>query len=267
MGVFTHDYRKAVLVLYADENGPSEETVKSYGVNMNALKDKTGQDLLTAAAAERKRLQDTIVKLKRIDIPVQYNPSSISFLGSKKDLPIKKMTDNFVSDIPHQTNNKASLVFQTTLIFEDIDRRDAFMYDNVSLTAKDVVTDIGGAAARKMGLLGPKKTEYSVADAANGIVAMLLSPVTRQVGFHWGELSFDGVVKQASVNYTMFNKVGNPILAEVQLEIVQEIARQEAKIYWNNAFTKVFSGDVDSAQFGGKSDAQSASNILNLDFL
>ncbi|MCR5032412.1 MAG: hypothetical protein K6A92_06085 [Lachnospiraceae bacterium] len=194
---------------------------------------------------------------------VQYNPSSI-YLDTSAGL--REIDNSSISNILNnqitQINTEAITTLGMQLIFDDMNQMDAFGLDASMMSTGGAAALIGEGVSAAMG-----KT-YSVRTEVEGLMACLLSPVTRRVIFTWSDMVFRGELNQVNANYTMFNKKGEPIRATVELAIQQDhqTERAEKGGYWDKAFTKAFGEQVQNKTSGGASMLNKVGNnsIMNL---
>ncbi len=194
-----------------------------------------------------------------LPMQVQYNPSALYLDTSSAGL--REIDNSSVANLG--TNQIAQITTPTIttlgmqLIFDDVNTQDAFMFDALDISA-------GGAMSHVMNLA----REHSVKKYAEGLIACLMSPITRQIIFYWSDMVFRGELFQVNVNYTMFNRKGEPIRATVELTIQQtaETESTEKGGYWDTAFTRAFGEADENLDTGGASGVQKAlnNNLLNL---
>jgi len=120
------------------------------------------------------------------------------------------------------------------------------MTENLNPTAGNVVDMIG------QGIRTAMDDMHSIKAQVEGLIAMLLHEKTRRVVFFWSQMFFHGEVESVDATYTMFNKLGDPIKANVNLTIRQAASGDEYKSdeeYWDKAYKQVFkeTGMVSSA--------------------
>ncbi|MCR5093435.1 MAG: hypothetical protein K6B72_05630 [Lachnospiraceae bacterium] len=193
---------------------------------------------------------------------VQYNPSSI-YIETQSGLQEKDNRDasNIVNNQITQINAPTTTTLGMKLIFDDMDVADAFMLDSAPLS----VAGIANAVAKKKDI---KRTEYTVQKEVEGLIACLISPITRDVIFAWSDMIFRGQLFQVNANYTMFNKRGNPVRAEVEITIQQgkDGESSDKGGYWDTAFTRAFGDESGDKLSGGASSLMQNTNnaLLNL---
>ncbi|MCR5251314.1 MAG: hypothetical protein K6E50_11970 [Lachnospiraceae bacterium] len=167
-----------------------------------------------------------------VALTVQYNPASISI---DTTAGVREMESKNVSNVVQnqrtviETNCITSL--RTQLVFDKMNVLDAFMLDSSMLSTGTIPNVVDNIFAK-----------HSVRTIAEGLMACLLSPLTRKVIFVWSKMIFAGNLNQVMINYTMFNKAGNPVRCTVDLEIQQnhEMDKNEDGSYWAKAFEKTF---------------------------
>ena len=175
------------------------------------------------------------------DMPVQYNPSSLSF-SSRAGL----IEEDGPGEAGIGTHMSAILPPETTLsfdlIFEAIETEDAFL----SYTKQQSIAE---ALGKKRISSADNKTrtqnnECSVQRQVDGLLSLVMQVATKQVEFVWGGMSFKGELEDVNAEYTMFNAKGNQILAKVSLSICQAQADSDNRTntseetYWEDAWKK-----------------------------
>lgn len=175
------------------------------------------------------------------DMPVQYNPSSLTFSSRagliEEDGPGEAGLGSHMSAIlPPET----TLSFE--LIFEAIETEDAFL----SYTKQQSIEESLGKRriASADNKTKAQNNECSVQRQVDGLLSLVMQVSTKQVEFVWGSMSFKGELEDVSAEYTMFNTRGNPILAKVSLSICQAQADSDNKTnaseetYWKDAWKR-----------------------------
>lgn len=188
-----------------------------------------GQDLAQAVAGKLDKAcllmhaasKNTGVKTKEQFVPVrvQYNPNSIALSGERDFHQNKDRT------VAAETSGKyrqedvypVNMVLHTDLIFDAVQLADAF-----SAADAGKYSETGAVRTIAEKVCGT----HSVQDMAELFVAAVCSAYTSAVCFSWGKQMFWGVLTKADVQYTMFNRAGNPIRAKVSIEIRQDTIRQ-----------------------------------------
>lgn len=167
-------------------------------------------------------------------VKVQYNPSSLYF-DTTAGVREWNQTEagNLGNNQITQLNNGIITTLGVQLVLDDMNQMDAFGMDASMLST-------GGAAS--LISEGLAKRNFSVRKQCEGLVACLFSPVTRKVMFCWSNMFFRGDLNQVNVNYTMFNKRGEPIRATVDIMIQQnaEKYKDEKNGYWDKAYKRAF---------------------------
>ena len=178
-------------------------------------------------------------------IEVQFNPSSIKISGHAGDDDVQ--ITNFTQDGRGVSRGAANLQmdFSVSLIFDQVSNTAAFQQDLLTISSSrgiqmggKIVTDVVG------GFFGGGKPQ-SVQVMVEAFIAALRNDKTRMVCFEWGELCYEGMLRQVNTNYTMFDMLGNPVRAEVGL--VLYLMETSAKgisdytdRYWAVAYEEAF---------------------------
>lgn len=177
-----------------------------------------------------------------IPIQVQYNPSTLQYhsdLGGRRRINaiegVGAGGDGMsIKSIPQNTE------LSCTLVFEKINVNDAFIQASEGWNASlgNVTSTIGSAVNKIKG--GSSEEPYSVRKEVEGFLALLSTTYTRDVIFFYGKICFHGELTVASANYKMFNKRGDPILAEVSIRIRQNNENLYDQKRWKNSFEALF---------------------------
>lgn len=184
----------------------------------------------------------SLMEGRYIPIQVQYNPSTLQYhsdLGGRRRInPIEGVgaggDGQSIKDIPKNTE------LSCTLIFEKINVNDAFIQASEGWNASigNMTSTVGSAVKKLAGGTGDEP--YSVRKDVEGFLALLSTTYTRDVIFFYGKICFHGELTMAAVNYKMFNKKGDPILAEVSIRIRQSSKNKYDQKRWKNSFDALF---------------------------
>ncbi|MBQ3105169.1 MAG: hypothetical protein IJC59_04815 [Lachnospiraceae bacterium] len=197
-------------------------------------------------------------------LEVQFNPNSLYFetvAGRDVEYDGGNLGTRSTNQIV-QVKHPAATTLSFELIFDDFNPQDAFMVENIGMTAGNLVT-MGGSTVKKV-----RGGKYSVQPQMDGLISLMTRNETRQVIFFWGKMCFPGELVNVNCRYTMFNRAGNPIRGVVRLSIRQgeNSKYTQNSRYWNEAFGKLFGkGGINSTSkaTGGFSKATN-NNFLNL---
>jgi len=207
-----------------------------------------------------------------IPVQVQFNPSSISFQGNAGDIRRESVGGHGENQF-QQYDSPSETIMAMELYFDDVNNKDAFMMDGDSSILGDLTT-IGGITQRaEQGLSALRGKRYSVQDSTELLVAAMVQTYTRNVGFAWNKMLFWGELVGVQVQYTMFNKVGEPVRARVLIQIRQDQkfkddesdADYKTEADWEKAFENMFKDNAGNNAFGIKNSA--ATNWMNGNFL
>ncbi|MDR1572686.1 MAG: hypothetical protein LBS24_00040 [Clostridiales Family XIII bacterium] len=246
--------KKAFLVIHRQEafetsGGSSVSELAEKVLLLSANADMGGAEIsqLLGGAAKAHVMQ------------VQYNPSSIEFLANSEPIPVNRLQQNVVSNIPSQHTRPPSVSMSVELVFDAVNVKDSFMADKANITG-----GLGGVVTAGAGVVNRAKgAEYTVRPQTNALLAAVLRQTTNHVTFHWSGMTFNGIVTQAQARYTMFSVSGRPVRSVVRLVFEQKLNKVDEK-YWENAFNKCFGDESADGVSGGRSLGQSAGNLLNL---
>lgn len=291
---------KAVLVFVdtglKEVNLENFKEVKSYGASrgMNSLKSYDRSNELLGAGKQRisKTTVDTSAvvsalqgagndmdslteglaraNLKARKFIVQFNPSSLKITARGGGrYPISNygsVGDNQAGKIEYRALDPYITV-GFTLIFDETNLADAFMEERFTLGATTVAKNIATAAVGK---------EYTVRPRVEGFLAALRNEAHRTMIFQWGTLRYTGVLNTLSCTYTMFNTVGNPIRAEVQLGMLMGSTPEDSMDglsyldYWKKRYQDILKAHGDEIGDGRYSSMKTGnvksqySNLINL---
>ncbi|MBQ3789309.1 MAG: hypothetical protein II800_00085 [Lachnospiraceae bacterium] len=203
-------------------------------------KKASGDEIRNAFAAQKFRA-----------MKVQYNPSSLRFRTSAGSFNQRQGLGDESIQQQITIERAPETVLQVQLLFDQTNVYDAFISSNLDL-------GVGNAVAGAADLLGG---DYSVREPVEALVSLLLYKETKQVVFYWSSMYFHGELSMVDVNYTMFNKKGNPIRAQVNLEILQSDSALEYlsdREYWDSAFNEAF------GEAGFSVDTDASEDIVNV---
>lgn len=200
-------------------------------------------------------------------LKVHFNPSSLHFSTNAGTYQHNVMSPEGTEQ-SNQTINPPETELSVELVFDNVDIRDAFMFEGVKNPSvmgeiKDKVRSLGGGSG------------YSLQDEIEGIIGLVTSARTRRVEFDWGELMFAGEVNSINASYTMFNPKGEPIRAKVSLTITEQAPidkkgkplKNDLDTRWEKSFDKIFEQRLGSSSqdtmFNPNSKLDAVKNILN----
>ncbi|MDE6640494.1 MAG: hypothetical protein K2K63_08220 [Acetatifactor sp.] len=167
---------------------------------------------------------------------VQFNPSEISLSGYGGGLFRKTDYSEKGGNIGY---GKASvrINLNVKLIFDKTDPQDAFMEDKFNMSTTGILTGTAKAVRSATG-----KKDNSVQAEVEGFIAALRSKYTRQITFQWGTMNYTGILNRVSAQYTMFNVLGLPIRAYVDLSLAcaDEKVSPESMGMWKDHYERLF---------------------------
>ena len=233
-GSQTNEDISGLRSLVKKRNKSSEKVAKRAGQT-------TDQATILAEAAKTKmseaELAAAMLSKGFVPVRVQYNPSSVKMysVGGK----IKKFSamGNETMNSMTSTDKKTSTYLSVTLIYEDINLADAFGTSGLGVNVSDAADAVKSTALNAIGI------GYSVKKPVEGLISLLMTKETRQIIFVWNNMFFHGELISVNANFTMFNKLGNPIRATVDLQIQQTNGDEtfaSDKQYWDDAFDAAF---------------------------
>lgn len=247
---------------------------KTFKVDTDAASEKLHKEIMQAA---KDRLQDNgsssfsnigypeISRMAKnngyLALGVKYNPETIHFESDAggKSKEARQGVGGVGDTLMYQTMTRTQISMSCTLVFEEINIYDAFInnFESVSLNP-GALTSLGASTAKKFlnakkkeelgDMMNPYDEPYSIRRYLEGFMSLLLHECTRDVIFYWGKSCFHGILTSVTSNYKMFNKVGAPILGEINIRITQynsqgKSDKSASDVQWEEAYKKVFGED------------------------
>lgn len=145
---------------------------------------------------------------------VQFNPNEVTLTGHGGGLASQTDFSKRGSSIGFDKAD-VRITMNMKLIFDKTDPQDAFMGDKFNMSATSIATGTVKAVRSATG-----KKDNSVQAEVEGFIAALRSRYTRRITFYWGTMNYSGILNKVSAQYTMFNVLGLPIRAYVDLSLV-----------------------------------------------
>lgn len=245
---------KAVLIIgdtseveITETDAPSPSACKAARMPSSKIKSKipikqlkkfTKGSISGVLQSEEQRLSDkhyTVVdesKMKKYRFEVQFNPAEIQISGyGGERLP----TQQFISDRNDNGGNKTNvdrskirpkpssrmaaadtrINMTFRVVFDKVDPQDAFYSDKFTLGQTSVVT-----GAVKAGLKAAGKKNNSVQIEVEALHAAARNKDRRLAMFIWGDMVYEGKINSIDSEYVMFNTSGQPIRANVTINMV-----------------------------------------------
>lgn len=168
---------------------------------------------------------------------VQYNPTSISYNANAQAVPFQYLQQNMDQGIPNMDTRPPSVVMSVDLCFDDMNVSDAFASETFSV---DSISDAVDTVAAAVG-------SFSVQPQTNGLLAAVMSEITRTVTFRWGDMSFTGELAEVRARYTMFSTSGAPIRSVVTISLIQQVSSGADNELWDEIFDTAFGDSSSSA--------------------
>lgn len=244
-----------------DVQGYDTLSKELYAVTENALKRGSSVSTLSSLSVLN---SGNIKYMGFVGMEVQYNPNSIKMnTQAGKQVTNTASGGNLTEGQISEIDREAATTMSFQLVFDDMNTSDAFMMNSFSLTG-DLITKGSSFINGAMG------GSYSVQTQIDGLLSLLIGPLTRQVIFFWSNMVFRGELTAVGARYTMFNPKGNPIRGVVDLSIRQGSGGDgngydytiEEK-YWRGAFQKAFDEDG-MAGVRSTFDKVAQNNFLNV---
>lgn len=219
---------KAVLVL---STPPSTYTGSSSSTS----------SLSSATASALSGTTSTTTSSSTHTLTLQYNPSSINFQANAQSVPFQYLQQNLDQGIPNMDTRPPSIVMTVDLHFDDMNVTDSFASETFSVdSVSDAVSTVASVVTNVAG------DGYSVQPETNGLMAAVMSEITRNVTFRWSNMSFTGELSEVRARYTMFSTSGKPVRSIVTITITQQVTTDADSSAWNDAFDAAF-GDSSSS--------------------
>lgn len=187
---------------------------------------------------------------------VQFNPSSIQITARGGGrYPVSNygsVGSNQAGKIEYRALDPYITV-GFTLLFDATNAADAFMEERFTMGVTTVAKNVATAVMGK---------EYTVRPQVEGFLAALRNEAHRTMIFQWGTLRYTGVLNTVACSYTMFNTVGNPIRAEVQIGMLMGSAPKDSDDgasyldYWKSRYSDIL-------EKNGNQDAEG--NLTSMD--
>ncbi len=219
----------------------TKSTLKNLGDKL------TGGALSNLGMNKEKKLAVAMSRGYNKVFEVQFNPDSLELSASDYGA---SMNYDYSSGKSDKNSNKGiNMALNAKLIFVKDDLSEAFPSDTMSLSATQGARAVGKLAKKVFSSERP-----SIQIIVEGFIGALRSPFTRRVAFAWGDLLYEGILKNVNASYTLFDTSGRPVRAEVQLSIYlmdPEIKPGDRPSlgYWQAAYDDAFSS---SASYVGK---------------
>lgn len=193
-------------------------------------------DFFKPGAKSKQKVGDLDKDGKFLKFTFQYNPATLRLYSVNGKLQSK--SDNNGTESLRMTEYAGKTKLSFDIVFDDCDNMNAFMFNDIANL------NVTGAINKGLSLLQSGGNTHSVRKRMDAIMSLLSSPSTQQVIFFWSRMVFRGTVTSVTNTYTMFNPKGNPIRGTMHLEITQDKAYSQRKLYdekyWENAFNEAF---------------------------
>lgn len=230
---------------------------------------KVGQKL-NAASEALKGMSGQVKKHSNGYIPIQlqYNPSSIQMSTMKGNI-LNRSAGGLGENVFQQWTVPVQTTLSVDLIFDDMNVMDAFNFENIISVSgmKDLGKQMYGSREDAGG--------FSVRPLVEAVVGAMSMDESRQVIFVWNQMAFDGSLVGVDTEYTMFNRLGEPIRARVGIQIFQQnitktkdgektVYVKHDLEYWEEAYAKLFSSNYAGGGSNAMQHLNKASNLINL---
>ncbi len=235
---------------------------------------EVGEDL----AAGTKKIKDYATATKKVNdedmpydfvpIKVQYNPSTLQFVsqGGKSYNRYSGTGGNTfqVMNVPYEVKLHMDLIFDETVNSNAFATYDSSNIGSLSGIGKTIKTGGIGNKNAASQLAENKGKKYSVQNISELFVAAIAHPYTRMVCVVWNKTVFWGEITGVNVEYTMFNRDGDPIRSKVHVEIRQDdkFDTDNTASNWEKTFDGLFEAGNKLAQKATYSSTSVSENMV-----
>ncbi|MBR5969442.1 MAG: hypothetical protein IK016_03750 [Lachnospiraceae bacterium] len=190
---------------------------------------------------------------------VPFNPSSLRIRARGRSI-INVQSAGKSSNGAAQPDPKVTVTVSMRLIFDEVTVKGSFIEGRLNTAPSALVQNAAGAvkSAVEKGGVDPGVQKY-----VEGFVAAMSSKWTRVVGFRWGELYYFGRLNQVNTQYVMFNTMGQPVRAYVDLSLFDIDEKEDTEILgprWQWAYNEAFGNE----KLGLMRAGQKVGNLLNI---
>lgn len=188
---------------------------------------------------------------------VPFNPSSLAIRARGSGFIAKlNLMQNAAGVDPQRQDVRVTVSFR--LVIDQVFNFGAFMEDKMNMSPSQIGQNIAGSIVRK------KTKSANVQQIVEGFMSTIRNPQTQHVTFQWGSMKYEGLLNNISSQYVMFDVLGHPVRAYINVSITcvsQEMSAEKMAGNWLESYKEAFSGDtLDNRKKG----AQLATNLLNL---
>lgn len=191
---------------------------------------------------------------------VQFNPSELNVSSVGGGMQPRQSLSDKAGGRPTFTYEPEPprMEMSVNLIFDSVNNTDAFTNEKFVLNPTSLAAQ---------GIKAIMKKKYTVQTEVEGLIAAIRDPYTRRIKFDWADFHFEGNLATLGARYTMFNPLGNPIRAVIQMSIV---AVEEEDLF--NAYKKAYKSIADNPIIGSTKNkslakkGQALGNLFNLPF-
>ena len=214
---------------------------------------------------------------------VKFNPSSIR-VSARGGGVTAKHSRNIVAGEDENKDKKSSksetsksenvtFEFNVALIFDDVNNDDAFLEERLNPLSGGDLMKTGLKTASKIASMSSneslaafqQKDLYSVKDDVEAFIGAARIQGLNTCTFNWGKISFSGAINRLEVKYTMFNPAGEPIRAEVNMNMLLMDEKVEGADlgFWGDRYSEAF-GQGTAPDGGGIMGGALNGSLLNL---
>ncbi len=206
-------------------------------------KDKSGGGAAGAVAKQAIAATSHAALAKELEakgyvaMEVQYNPNTIRLTNTAGVLRNNVAAGDLAMAQSNKYGEGTYTNFTVQLIFDRVNLQDAFLTEGMTLNPSS------GLELAKNIYTNATEGKYSVQKPVEGLLSLLIHEKTKSIIFYWSEMFFHGTLTSVSARYTMFNKLGHPVRAVVDLRLQQTDKRfvmQSDEEAWEDAITACF---------------------------
>ena len=200
---------------------------------------------------------------------VQFNPSSLRISSQGSGLYTQK--NNYGASAGttsiEMAVTKPHVELSVQLIFDSLEHTyRAFASDLGNLSTTNLIdtgVDLAMRAVTTANKLGGNEG-LGVQPAVEGFVGAMRNKYTRQVCFEWGDLYYEGELKSINATYTMFDSVGKPVRAKVDMSLylLDDKVKGGDMGHWEQAYDLIFKNS-NVLDLGGSAIGNAAKSLIN----
>ncbi len=218
--------------------GQKKASAKASG--LNKFVSGAGQILGDPNAAAKVEVKAAYAAIKTglaaqnyVSMEMQYNPSSIRMYSTGGRLINTQGAGDMGARI--RTNAQTRTTLTAQLVFQQVNESDAFWFEGINI-ARGINTAVN-IAKTAFG------DGYTVQPQVEALLSLIHFKTAKQVIFFWSQMFFHGELVSVNANYQMFNKLGYPIKATVDITLQEpddSLEYESDNLAWEQAFDQAF---------------------------